>query len=298
MSDDSMAPELKTVQTTEQLAACIRNLLKQNDSLSLRELESWGIAHNRPMPRASVGEARSGVRPPSKPLLLNLLAATDIQGDLEVQAWLDALDRVQASKASPPRQRRFGDLQSVPANRFFVEQDDLIEISHLIQRAQDEVWLWGTTLSMHIPYLDTYLEQALSRDVRVKVLLIKPGSAAMSMSAFRAGPDGMVHGLEERLAINLGLLDRLLERRTGMEVRLVDYLAPYTLYAYDPGLESGSMDLRLGSFHGQHELRPTFRLVRKRDGEWFDYFYEQFTSVWNSADEHRRMSQPSKDDTP
>lgn len=53
------------------------------------------------------------------------------------------------------------------------------------------------------------------------------------------------------------------------------------------------MDLRLGSFHGQHELRPTFRLIRKRDGEWFDYFYEQFTSVWNAADPYRAPDVPT-----
>ncbi|MEU8048451.1 hypothetical protein [Micromonospora haikouensis] len=292
MSDRSMASELQSVQTTEALAGCIRNLLSRNGNLSLRELESWGIAHNRPMPRASLGEARSGVRPPSRQLLLNLLVACNVRDDQEISAWLDALDRIQKSKSIQTRQRRFGDLQPVSANRFFVEQDDLIEISRLIQHAQDEVWLWGTTLSMHIPFLDIYLGQALARDVRVKVLLICPGGAAMSMLAFRAGPAWGLKNLEEHLAINLGLLDRRLEQGNALEVRLVDYLPPYTLYAYDPGLDGGSMDLRLGSFGGQHELRPTFRLIRKREGEWFDYFYEQFTSVWNAADQYRRGQAP------
>ncbi|MFG1899939.1 hypothetical protein [Micromonospora carbonacea] len=293
MADRSMASELQSVQTTEALAGCIRNLLSRNGNLSLRELESWGIAHNRPMPRASLGEARAGVRPPGRQLLLNLLVACDVRDDQEVSAWLDALDRIHKSKSIQTRHRRFGDLQQpASANRFFVEQDDLIEISRLIQGAQDEVWLWGTTLSMHVPFLDIYLGQALARDVRVKVLLIRPGGAAMSMLAFRAGPAWGLTRLEEHLAINLGLLDRRLDPGNALEVRLVDYLPPYTLYAYDPGLDDGSMDVRLGSFGGQHELRPTFRLNRRREGEWFDYFYEQFTGVWNAASPYRRGQAP------
>ncbi|WP_420115961.1 hypothetical protein [Micromonospora sp.] len=293
MSDHSMVSDLSSVQTAEGLAGCIRSLLSRHGNLSLRELESWGIAYNRPMPRTSLGEARSGARPPSRQLLLNLLAACEVHDDREVSAWLDALDRIHKSKSIQTRQRRLGDLtQPVSANRFFAEQDDLIEISHLIQQAQDEVWLWGTTLSMHIPYLDIYLGQALARDVRVKVLLINPGGAAMSMLAFRAGPAWGRQTLEERLAINLGLLDRRLTQGDGLEVRLVDYLPPYTLYAYDPGLDDGSMELRLGSVGGRHELRPTFRLIRQRDGEWFDYFYEQFTTVWNAAEPYGHGQAP------
>lgn len=293
MSDHSMVSDLSSVQTAEGLAGCIRSLLSRHGNLSLRELESWGIAYNRPMPRTSLGEARSGARPPSRQLLLNLLAACEVHEDREVSAWLDALDRIHKSKSIQTRQRRLGDLtQPASANRFFAEQDDLIEISHLIQQAQDEVWLWGTTLSMHIPYLDIYLGQALARDVWIKVLLINPGGAAMSMLAFRAGPAWGRRTLEERLAINLGLLDRRLAQGDGLEVRLVDYLPPYTLYAYDPGLDDGSMELRLGSVGGRHELRPTFRLIRQRDGEWFDYFYEQFTSVWNAAEPYRHGKVP------
>jgi len=105
------------------------------------------------------------------------------------------------------------------------------------------------------------------------------------MSAFRSGPDGpSVTDLKRDLENNLHILRAIAETREGLEIRLVDYLAPYTLYAYDPGRENGSMELRLGSFHGQHEKRPTFLLQRDRDPNWFDYFSAQFLSVWEGAD--------------
>jgi hypothetical protein len=44
------------------------------------------------------------------------------------------------------------------------------------------------------------------------------------------------------------------------------------------------MRMRLGSFHGKHHLRPTFQVDRSHDEAWFDYFYEQFVSMWNAGD--------------
>ncbi len=44
------------------------------------------------------------------------------------------------------------------------------------------------------------------------------------------------------------------------------------------------MQMRLGSFHGKHHLRPAFQVDRSHDEAWFDYFYEQFVSMWNAGD--------------
>ena len=88
--------------------------------------------------------------------------------------------------------------------------------------------------------------------------------------------------LEKNLRHNLNLLDPLLKENC-FELRVVDYLGPYTLYAYDPDSPHGKMDLRISSFRGKHELRPTFRIDHERDPDWFDYFYDQFTQVWNAG---------------
>jgi hypothetical protein len=145
----------------------------------------------------------------------------------------------------------------------------------------------GTTLSMHVPYLQPALQHAIANGRDVRILLIKPAGAAMDMSALRAGPDGLgCQEQEEHLSTNLATLRRLAQAGPGLEVRLIDYLAPYTLYAYDPGLDTGKMQMRLGSFLGDHYLRPTFQVERARDESWFDYFYEQFVSIWNAADRY------------
>ena len=205
--------------------------------------------------------------------------------DEAAKAWMETLARIQATQPTRKGTAAEQDLGPVEATRFFVESDDPDDVGERIERLRDQVWLWGTTLSMHISYLEPSLRQALSRGRHVRVLLIPPNKTAMQMSALRAGPPPAPsrQTQEDRLRKNLEILRSLAADGPGLEVRLIDYLAPYTLYAYDPGFDDGTMVMRLGSFHGKHRLRPTFELLRSRDGDWFDYFYEQFTAVWSES---------------
>jgi hypothetical protein len=278
-----VSPEdLAAVGSMEELAACMQKLREHQGSPSLRELEQWGLNQNRPLPRSTVSDALKARRPPRIQLLENYLTALLVQ---DQKSWLEALERVYAAQPRPARpQGVVSERGTVSADRFFVERDDPDEIYRLIEGVREEVWLWGTTLSMHIPYLQPAIRRAIANGRNVKILLIKSGGAAMAMSALRAGPDGLgVAEQEEQLRANLAILERLGED-SRLAVRQIDYLAPYTLYAYDPGLDDGKMLLRIGSFHGRHHLRPTFEIKRSREEDWFYYFYEQFVSVWNAAE--------------
>ncbi|MFK0256326.1 hypothetical protein [Streptomyces sp. NPDC090445] len=165
---------------------------------------------------------------------------------------------------------------------FFTERDDVEEVARLIGEAETEVWLLGTTLGMHIPFLKEAIELSVADGVQFKVLLIERDGAAMTMAHLRAGPRADIEEMRGSLDANLAILSRIARQEAGrIEVRVIDLLAPYTVYAYDPDGRSGRMDLRLGSFHGKHTLRPTFTVEAGRDRDWFVYFYKQFTSMWS-----------------
>jgi hypothetical protein len=285
VSGEKFLARVAAVQTVEDLAACLSELVQaQRPPLSLRELEQWGVGHRRPLPTSTVHDVLKAVRPPRPSLLRNLLAAVQVHDEHQVQVWLEALDRVESTRgATRQRSRAEQEFGPVSATRFFLERQDVNEIAKRIAAADQEVWLWGAILAMYLPYLRSFIRKALTRGVLVKVLLITPAGAAMTMAAFRS-PDSDIDQLQEFLHNNLEGLNRLHTQHPGLQVRLIDYLPPYTLYAYDPGLPEGRMDLRLGSFHGDYDLRPTFSIQRARDGDWFDYFYEQFTLVWNTAE--------------
>lgn len=185
--------------------------------------------------------------------------------------------------------------QAVPSRSlaadFFRLEDDLSEIEKNI-RSSRVVWLWGAVLTSHIPHLVGLLGDCMEKNgLEVKVLLLKEFSPSVAMAAYRA-PNSTASGLNAELRANIERLQN--EGSThasgNLEVRVIDYLSPYTLYAYDPKLSSGKenpggrIELRLTTFRGSHYMRPSFALAGARDEEWYAHFCNEFEKVWGEAE--------------
>ncbi|MBT2234993.1 helix-turn-helix transcriptional regulator [Nonomuraea sp. NEAU-A123] len=278
MTQNVDANDLAEVRTPDQFGKCLHRL-RRHSGLSLRDLHREG--RNGPgLSRTSLSEFEAGTRLPPKTTLESLLKVCKITDQGDIDHWWEARERAAEGIFTPTR----GGI--IRASQFFQEEDSENEIRRLILTAQEEVWLWGATLSAHIPGLVDYFERALENGTKIKILLIKPSdetgpSTSLTMSAFRANKSA--EALNRRLQYNLNLLEPLSEQK-GFELRVVDYLGPYTLYAYDPDSPHGKMDLRLSSFRGKHELRPTFRIEHEHDPDWFDYFLDQFLQTWNAGE--------------
>ena len=223
-----------------------------------------------------LGQASSTVVSATVLAILSVLGFTLLRDRLEKDRLRSAIDRIRDPDAL--------------AARFFAKEDRLDEIRDLV-RSSREVWLMGATLQAHIPPLTEVFAYSMREDLperdrlRVKILLLKPRSSSISMAVFRAHGGETEEQLNQDLEGNLSRLMRLAATQPAgqLEIRTVDYLAPYTLYAYDPDLPSGQMEMRLTTFRGSHFMRPTFRLVRARDGEWYNHFYKEFEKIWNTA---------------
>jgi transcriptional regulator with XRE-family HTH domain len=279
MTQNVFEDQLTMVQTPQDFARCLLRL-RQRHSLSLRQVQKKGNLIGPGLSKASLSEFEAGRRLPTRATLEGLLTVYQVVGPGQIEQWWAARERA-SEELSAPKQGAV-----VNASQFFTKEDSLNEIQTLIRDAREEVWLWGAILEKHIPFLIEYFERALAEGTTIKVLLIKPSDAAgistsIAMSAFRAGKNPQL--LERNLLHNLELLHPLLDQE-GFELRLLDYLGPYTLYAYDPDSPHGKMDLRLSSFRGKHELRPTFRIEHQNDPDWFDYFFDQFMQAWNAAE--------------
>jgi len=174
------------------------------------------------------------------------------------------------------------------SSRFFWKKHELSEVQRRIDLSNDDVWLWGATLTRHISELEDTLVRAACRGVSIKVLLIPADGDAMRMAATRA-VDVPIAELISDLNSNLDKLRRACRRigeassadcRGGLEVRTFDYLAPYTLYAYGPFGATGSMELRLGGINADHDARAGFTLAAATDQDWFEVFRAEFLRAW------------------
>lgn len=177
---------------------------------------------------------------------------------------------------------------------FFKPEDDINEIIQAVRSSQKS-YFWGATLFMHIPMLREELAKAIDMGKEIRFLLIKPGGNALSMAAFRAkGSNSKDIDCRAKLGQDLqNSLDTLGDishiasqnfTKGKLEIRVIDYLAPYTLYVFDVDQPTGWAQSRLSSLHGVHTNRPTYRLTKKKDAVWYDYHVEQFEIAWKLAD--------------
>jgi hypothetical protein len=170
-------------------------------------------------------------------------------------------------------------------DRFLVMEYSREEIIQRVSTSH-EIYMWGTALEAHIPLLKDYIRQGLDTGLKVKCLLVKPSSAAVKMAVFRAKHLKETE-IDAILCRNLTILaDLASENLSGkLEYRVVDYLAPYTMYVFDPKLSSGYLLAPMSTFRVSNvHRRPTFKLTCRHDKEWFDYFVDQFEQVWNEAE--------------
>jgi hypothetical protein len=169
---------------------------------------------------------------------------------------------------------------TVLSQRFLRKEDRVDEVARRIRMAR-EVWLWGTTLSAHIPALEEVIRSNLEGGLVLRVLLVQPHSSAVSMAAFRAGRK-TDSDLDSDLQRNLNRLSSM-SSAGRLEYRVIDYLGPYVLYIFDPSTDGGHAIVRLANFRGSTFDRPMFELNADSDSVWFAYFRREFEAVWEAA---------------
>jgi hypothetical protein len=170
------------------------------------------------------------------------------------------------------------------ADKFLGNEYDRTDLKRLI-RTSRKVFFWGINFTRTIPLMKDDIEYGLSNGTEIKFLLLKPSSEAINMAAFRS-KDADADELNSTLETNLYRLSSLAEKSYPghLEIRCVDYLPCCTVICFDPHLPHGHMFARLLTFRISNEARPTFELISKQDKYWFDFFVNQFESVWNVAD--------------
>jgi hypothetical protein len=267
--------DLLNVRSSADFGRLLRQL-RDHHGFSLRDVQKDRTSATR----ASLNAFETGRRLPRRPTLIACLESLGIESEDTQQSWWEACQRARGEEPPAREEARSS------ASAFFAPEDDLRQIQEKIRTASDEAWFWGAILEKHIPALVEFFSDALADGKRIRVLLIDPGdgvefSHSLMMSAFRANKPPET--LAKNLRFNLELLGEIRKSHQTLEVRVADYLAPYTLYAYDPEAPQGRLECRLGSFRGRHDFRPTFSVDAAGDPDWFDYFYDQFKQVWSAA---------------
>lgn len=169
-------------------------------------------------------------------------------------------------------------------SQFMTSGDDISNLLKLLRKSQ-KAYFWGTTLTTHIPMLQQDLQQGLVAGLESKFLLVKPSSNALQMAAFRARSLSDTT-LNDDLLRNLKRLSDIsnLDSANNLEVKVIDYLAPYVMYVFDPHLSSGQIIIRISTLRVPDNMRPIIKITRSKDLEWFNFHLQQFETAWQEAE--------------
>ncbi|MCC6299884.1 MAG: hypothetical protein IT314_11335 [Anaerolineales bacterium] len=155
---------------------------------------------------------------------------------------------------------------------------------HLLKAKKAD--FWGLTFERVLPHIRDTLAKRLQSGLEVRFLLLKPDSNAIKMAVFRDRHHDMEE-LELTLRTSLSILNSLTKlavKPAKLEIRVVDYLPPWTLVAFDPYLPNGEIFVSLLPFRNTDEVRPSFNVGSSNNGEWITVFQEQFESLWQDAE--------------
>lgn len=174
---------------------------------------------------------------------------------------------------------------SPSAKEFFKRNDYPTDLKLLLNNSKSAIF-WGTAFTKFVPHMRDDIESRLTHGLEIRFFLVKPDGAALGMVNLRGRPEDITHrrtDLERNLAILKLLASKAPPGR--LELRVLDYLAPYTMVAFDPNLQTGRMFVWLAAIGVPNTKRPMFELTKNNDPEWFDFFTQQFELTWEKASE-------------
>lgn len=167
------------------------------------------------------------------------------------------------------------------ANGFFISNFPK-QLEENFETAQ-EVWIAGNSVRQFIQFAT--IEQKLQKGHKVKVLIIHPDSAALSMA------ESFVHGrqdLKERRMNSLSVLKDLCELKKvypkKVEIRTVEILLSNRIIATNPLSDTGILYIHHYPFRSETNRVPKF-ILNAKDGHWYQFFKQELFNLWESGSE-------------
>ena len=171
----------------------------------------------------------------------------------------------------------------IAAESFF--RDDLPDMRERLRSAKT-IAVSGMTLSGSSGTYRKELKDCLERGGEVRVVILDPNQPAVDVAANRYSKHQNVNKLRKECEHALGNFETLLKRNGKLEpiqIRSCNAVPPYGIWLIDADSRNAEIWVKIYPYRG--DITPAFQLLPRKDGDWFEFFQEQFELLWkNSAD--------------
>lgn len=180
----------------------------------------------------------------------------------------DSIKRLRASLAEPS------------ALDFFTRwQDD--EMGKKLKNAREVNCLAFAPLNTIINHFEEF-EKILRNGGRIRFLLVNPERNGIKMATARSINTHEVLIGEAQLSLQRlrGLARITSAPKEKLEVKMVDYWPGYVISMIDDSY-NGIMFVTLYNFRQSDSSRPSMKLSKDKDGQWYESFRKDFYNLWN-----------------
>lgn len=176
---------------------------------------------------------------------------------------------------------KFGDGEAISAVNFF--RPDFEDLRERFRKA-NSIAINGITLSRTSNTYLNELKDCLARGGNVRIVIVNPQHPALEVAANRFNKHQDAEKIRRECEQTMDNLETLFSpnrREKSVQVRLSNAVPPFGIWLIDADKSNAEIWAEIYSFRGIRD--PALHLIPYRDGEWFDYFQEQFEKLWEDA---------------
>jgi len=169
-------------------------------------------------------------------------------------------------------------LERLPEPELLRDRSQLIRMEDLAANAKEICAAGMSLISIIPPYVDFYI-QKLRDGCNLRFLLLDPKSRAVTIGDQELLSQTMKNEIETSLRV-LNKLIALEDSKGKCEVRLSRARLPFSMVIIDSQKDLGRMTVEFLAYKKDLRERPHIQLTKRDNYKWFQFFYNQFESLW------------------
>ncbi len=170
------------------------------------------------------------------------------------------------------------------AKDFFLDDNDK-PVSIKTFASADVIYVSGMTLTRTTrEYMDVW-EQRLAAGATIRVMILEIENSLLKELILRSSGETTVDYWKNKLQVVQSLVSYIAKTSSNkgkMELGYLPYIPSYGFIIVDPNEPNGHCVVEM-YHHESAKSNPTFELSKVNDPVWFQFFNEQFETMWKSC---------------
>lgn len=170
------------------------------------------------------------------------------------------------------------------AESFLKDRNSYVPLPEITKTARN-IYLCGPTLINLFSQWSAYLqsEKLDNHGTTIQVILPNPNSSIKALAKWINEPPENTQRDIERTLSYIELIVKNGIKAGSIEARLIDFFPNFSMVLIDPDEPHGKIFVEFIGYGTKLHSRPHLELTKQRDGQWYEYFFQQYHNLWKDS---------------